>query len=817
MAKRSTAVFCAVLFLVVLVISAIWVDWRPESSTPAGIPAELHTKVVDGFVGNKSYSDVESTNLGVGATLRPTIRRSTAPPSLAPSVVNPTQASTSSPTSIRSQGLEMIETGPPSVHPIETQATAPPSYTSNAPTRGPETTSQSVLDDFSICRLSKVELPGISVDWEIKYHCEGSEYETYAQDLIQQTVDIIAASDHPSNLTWGRRSQALPPYSRTLIVGNSQTRQLAQVLVCQQVQKSPIAIYTRLDTYTIVVEFENNATLTLVSNTYSVFSLDWQSLLEKQVNASLASFDHIIIGPREKCTTGDQQSFFSKRMQEMTKNMNDVDCLQHDPPTVFDWYTALKQNPKQQSLVWVGSFSQTRSQTLREEYYQIQQAMLEHERERNDPSGTNGGRNTVNLSFIYPRLYLASSSTIASILTTSPSNRFSIDDLHTEQKADCMSVSTDDLPGVCDNRTRGNPCTGPMGGLTDLVVFDVVEFLWTRSTARPWFIFKPFLMQLTQAQASWQKQPPMLAEPTYCRSPTVMGLDIFSETQPVFYQCDGPLYHDYTASLYPFVQNRYDALSEHDDLSSSKTTRPTWGHRNFGLPPNSRILFYGNSHTRQVAKSLACQQMELGHLKAVVNRDHGGKVQEYDTVNNSTVVVLANGYAPYSWHWVNLTEEELGEPLDSFDAVVMGAFNKCDGINNFSNEMQAISERMEEVDCLHIPPPTLTEMSRYFKGPIIYVTMFVPSANEQNPDVTRAELFKITAATGRTNLHLVNSHQHTHEMNEKECRGELRLETTDCTTGSFTTHVCTGAQGGYADLIAWDVIELLHQELGDDR
>jgi hypothetical protein len=60
------------------------------------------------------------------------------------------------------------------------------------------------------------------------------------------------------------------------------------------------------------------------------------------------------------------------------------------------------------------------------------------------------------------------------------------------------------------------------------------------------------------------------------------------------YQCSGPLYNAFAATLADFE-------------ADARRHGPTWGRRPAVLPPNSTVLFLGNSHTKQTHNQLACQ------------------------------------------------------------------------------------------------------------------------------------------------------------------------------------------------------------------
>lgn len=60
------------------------------------------------------------------------------------------------------------------------------------------------------------------------------------------------------------------------------------------------------------------------------------------------------------------------------------------------------------------------------------------------------------------------------------------------------------------------------------------------------------------------------------------------------------------------LQNMYDFVSRQIE---NKRMPATWGHRAESIPPNKTVLFFGNSHTRQLALNLACQMAHAQDVK----------------------------------------------------------------------------------------------------------------------------------------------------------------------------------------------------------
>lgn len=148
----------------------------------------------------------------------------------------------------------------------------------------------------------------------------------------------------------------------------------------------------------------------------------------------------------------------------------------------------------------------------------------------------------------------------------------------------------------------------------------------------------------------------------------------------------------------------YDALATRLRAYADDTARhgPDWGrlHSRMGLPDNSRILVFGNSHTRQAAFAWMAQQMPHGVVK--VTKIFQQFAVRVDLINNATMYILANTYVAYSGsRWLdNLKLLTDNSALEDFDAVIVGFVNGC------GNQTLSKFTDIPGLDCdFHRPEP----------------------------------------------------------------------------------------------------------------
>lgn len=225
----------------------------------------------------------------------------------------------------------------------------------------------------------------------------------------------------------------------------------------------------------------------------------------------------------------------------------------------------------------------------------------------------------------------------------------------------------------------------------------------------------------------------------------------------------------------------------------------------------TRVLLL-SAHTRQVAYGILCLYQDL--LEHVQELHFHGAIR-YDFCYDSTkIATLFNSHVPYSHNWRALLEEEVGEPLSNFDAVVLGQMNRCGGPNSFSKDMEALTETMPDVDCMNISPPSVLEWADAFDGAIIFVSMFSTNQLDES-EAARKDI----QALQRSNVVFVDARQHIDKI-QNECASFNRKGVSDCVWDFDnadmynSTHRCVGEHGGHPDLVGWDVVEHLHGLLG---
>lgn len=178
----------------------------------------------------------------------------------------------------------------------------------------------------------------------------------------------------------------------------------------------------------------------------------------------------------------------------------------------------------------------------------------------------------------------------------------------------------------------------------------------------------------------------------------------------------------------------------------------------------------------------------------------------YRFANNSTLTLLSNSYVPYSTDWQTLLREELHGRTE-FDAIVLGHFNRCDGNTSFAADLLALSEHLPNVDCLHTPPPTVTEIAQALDRPVVFAGMF----DETRRDEERQIRVGVEAVP---NIGFVDTRGIVESISNDTCLSSKRFSVTDCRLDDpvdedVILHACTGVYGGYADLVAWEAIDQL--------
>lgn len=276
-----------------------------------------------------------------------------------------------------------------------------------------------------------------------------------------------------------------------------------------------------------------------------------------------------------------------------------------------------------------------------------------------------------------------------------------------------------------------------------------------------------------------------------------------SETLEIIYQCYGHDYDKFTTKLREFSKARIA-----DGLEPK-----TWGHPDFyHLKPNSSILFFGNSHTRQMAFSFLSQRYRDIVSFESINlpwEKRINKERKFVLRHNITVYVVTNSAIPHSPVWYELLEQSMGRKLESLDAIVLGLFNSCtlDANTTYAAEMMANSG----ISCLTQEGPQVADVAAHYSGPLAFVSMF--STHRSNLEEDAREMVQDLQKDGRTNVDFIYARQYVEEM-DMECAYANDHKSKDCQEGDKARHIlhrCVGRRGGHPDLIAWNVREWLRE------
>jgi hypothetical protein len=286
-----------------------------------------------------------------------------------------------------------------------------------------------------------------------------------------------------------------------------------------------------------------------------------------------------------------------------------------------------------------------------------------------------------------------------------------------------------------------------------------------------------------------------------------------NSTLKLMYQCDGKSYERFADKLYQLVRQ----------MDGNNTN---WGKRDYPVPAGTTVLLLGNSHLRQVSKTVSCA---YGH---VIDSIHS-QSEDIFTVkftNNATWITVTNTVLVHSHNWPALIEEYFLKDqkisFDSLDAIVLGKFTSYQEARNTNYETIMAAEEDfyantlgQPVNFTSIAPPTLVSLARLYSRHILAVTMFASS------DMPRAqkhlEAFQ-KEFPGRSNVVPIHFRKYIERLG-LECGSDDKYTLGTChepgdknlksTRSPADMHRCAGALGGHADLVAWDVVEELHHAI----
>jgi uncharacterized protein YfiM (DUF2279 family) len=595
----------------------------------------------------------------------------------------------------------------------------------------------------------------------ISYQCQGPKYEAFSQQLTDYMTNT---SIHSS--TWGRRPFPFPANKSVFIFGNSHTRQTTISILCQYQDQLKVLKPRLSGAEGFTAEFKNGAIAECLINNYALYGHNWKDLIEDEIGKPLASFDAILLGKFNRLKDS-QNSTFMKRMEEISKTNPDVDFLHTRPPGLKQVAAVYDGN-----IVAFGMFSDK----IKAEQEARIMAQDEAELHKN-------GR--MNVRYIYGRKFVD----ILGVEGGSM-NRMGVGDSH--------------------EVTTAHRCNGVHGGHPDLMAWEVIEKAnelmeneerngsFSDGKAKTQALNDDSqpdssIVVVNEKSNNIEDENDALLPLRICQDPTI-------DTDPddpliMNYQCQGPKYEAFSQQLTDYMTNT--------SIHSS-----TWGRRPFPFPANKSVFIFGNSHTRQTAISILCQYQD--QLKVLKPRKSGDEGFTAEFENGAIAECLINNYALYGHNWKDLIEDEIGKPLASFDAILLGKFNHLKDSQNstFMKQMEEISKTNPDVDFFNIRPPGLKQVAAVYDGNIVAFGMFSDKIKaEQEARIMardEAELHK----NGRMNVRYIYGRKFVDILGVEG--GSMNRMGVGDSHEVTTAHRCNGVHGGHPDLMSWEVLENLY-------
>jgi hypothetical protein len=193
----------------------------------------------------------------------------------------------------------------------------------------------------------------------------------------------------------------------------------------------------------------------------------------------------------------------------------------------------------------------------------------------------------------------------------------------------------------------------------------------------------------------------------FCRQPTVQhnttstttggssSSTTTTTTLKLLYQCQGTTYEQFGKQLLALAEN--------------PTNNAFWGRRDVPLPPKRTVLVLGNSHLRQVSKTMVCQYADQISSLYTASED----IFFVEFLNGAQWISITNTVLVYSKDWMRLLQDEYLQPLllrstsggsssnintstttPHLDAIVFGKFTRYPEAQhtNFERTMQRDQE-----------------------------------------------------------------------------------------------------------------------------
>jgi hypothetical protein len=184
--------------------------------------------------------------------------------------------------------------------------------------------------------------------------------------------------------------------------------------------------------------FGNGAVIYHATNTYAIHLYDWPKHLAEQANiTSFDMFDRVIVGTTNSCNPP-VKTTFAEDMKALLTQKYGVTCEQPEGPS-FTSYASVFQQP----LLYVSMYATYARKRVQEDFHEFR-AVRNHTR---------------TLKYLNARTYIKKMGT----------DEWECGSLSTKVQYDCVNNST--------ARLRLHRCSGARGAHTDLIAWDMVEFL----------------------------------------------------------------------------------------------------------------------------------------------------------------------------------------------------------------------------------------------------------------------------------------------------------------------------------------------------
>uniref|UniRef100_A0A7S3L555 Uncharacterized protein n=1 Tax=Amphora coffeiformis TaxID=265554 RepID=A0A7S3L555_9STRA len=303
-----------------------------------------------------------------------------------------------------------------------------------------------------------------------------------------------------------------------------------------------------------------------------------------------------------------------------------------------------------------------------------------------------------------------------------------------------------------------------------------------------------FLSNNLALLASLSYQPPV-GPLHFCQVPTLETGDSNDNPLDMPHQCAGPEYTAMTTALH--------GLAERSDLHER-----TWGRRRQVAPTHSRTLVLGNADTQQIAYGLACQYQGVihtinAHTQAIHFAEYNATLVLITDSGDGLVTPSNDGKNATTVDFQTAVEAHTGYALETFHAIIWGLLHDC-GIQASACPNTTAQLYFDAAD------------NGFHGRPMLFIGMMADARAEQSLAIRDA--IRTHAHKGPRQLWFISGRRYIGQLSKLEgatIYGNGADADNAPKTGKIG-HRCNGAQGGHADLIAWDVTEFLYQQLGDN-